>query len=161
ISGQAASFLPASTVQKATTGSAGTFCMEVVPDATVDLSVTCPGGAKIPLATVTAPSTEGARCSGQQCAGIGMQKAGCFRDSDCNQAAGEKCVQGMCKDSRCNSSQTAGGDTPESRVIELGKNAGTFTFTWDMYSIMDRMTLTYEGQVLHDTGCVSGGGSVM
>lgn len=160
ISGAAASFLPSATVQKATTGSAGTFCMEVVPNASVDLSVTCPGGNKISLGTFVAPNLPGARCSGKQCAILGTQKACCFRDEDCDMAAGEKCDKGACESNACNTSQTAGGDTPESRDIELGKKSGTFTFTWDMYSIMDRMIVRYQGQTLFDTGCVSGGGSV-
>lgn len=54
----------------------------------------------------------------------------------------------------CNSVVTAGGDTPESKVIELGKRSGTFGFQWNMGgSIPDRMVIVYEGRNLFDTGC--------
>jgi hypothetical protein len=158
ISGQAAGFLPAATVQKATTGSAGTFCMEVVPNAQVEVSVTCPGGAKVPLGTLTAPNVEGARCSGNQCAQLPTVTACCFRDSDC--ADKESCVNGLCNSNACGAVQSQGGNAPETRTVDLGAASGSFTFSWDMVSIKDRMVVKYEGTVLHDTGCVGGSGSV-
>jgi hypothetical protein len=161
MSGQAASFLSYGTVQRATTGSEGTFCMEVVPNADVALSVACPGGSVVSLGSVVGPDSPGARCSGRNCENLGTLEACCFRDTDCDEAAGETCVKGLCQSNRCDSQQTSGGDAPESRTIELGKASGTFDFTWDMNSIKDHMTVTYEGRVLVDTGCVSGGGSVL
>lgn len=158
ISGKAADFLPATTVQKATTGSDGRFCMEVVPEGQVDLSVTCPGGSKVALGSVIAPNLPGTRCSGSQCPELGTFSACCFKDSDCNQ--GESCTQGVCQSNRCDSSQTAGGDTPETRKIDLGKTSGTFTFSWDMLSVKDQMKVLYDGKELIDTGCVSGAGSM-
>jgi hypothetical protein len=59
----------------------------------------------------------------------------------------------------CNSAQVQGSDTPETRMIEMGKPSGTFNFTWDMYTQKDQMTVSYGGTQLFDTGCVSGSGS--
>ena len=60
----------------------------------------------------------------------------------------------------CDDQQVAGGDTPETRVIEMGATSGTFVFEWEMFTLKDRAIVTYEGNVLHDTGCVGGGGTV-
>ncbi|GMR20311.1 MAG: hypothetical protein BMS9Abin36_0906 [Gammaproteobacteria bacterium] len=54
----------------------------------------------------------------------------------------------------CDATQTAGGDTADTRQVELGKTAGTFDFKYQTYSIKDQMKVTYEGGVLLDTGCV-------
>lgn len=53
----------------------------------------------------------------------------------------------------------AGEDTPETRVIELGKACGSFQFYWATYSQQDRMVVTYEGKVLFDSGCVGSSGT--
>ena len=60
----------------------------------------------------------------------------------------------------CGSVQVAGGDTPVTRTVELGVSSGTFNFSYDTYSIPDRMVVTYQGRVLFDTGCVGASGSV-
>jgi len=60
----------------------------------------------------------------------------------------------------CNTTQTAGGNAPETRVVELGKSSGTFDFNYEMFGIKDRMIVAYEGTQLLDTGCVSGGATV-
>lgn len=59
----------------------------------------------------------------------------------------------------CNSQQVSGANTPETRTIEMGRTSGTFTFEWQMFSVQDRMVVSYEGRTLFDTGCVSGGGT--
>lgn len=59
----------------------------------------------------------------------------------------------------CSQTQNAGGDTPDSRVIALGANSGTFTFSHENYGIRDRITILYDGSTLYDTGCVSNGGT--
>jgi hypothetical protein len=59
----------------------------------------------------------------------------------------------------CNSQQVAGGDTPESRTVELGQSSGAFVFEFSTFSQEDRMTVIYEGGVLFDTGCVGTSGS--
>lgn len=60
----------------------------------------------------------------------------------------------------CSSTQVAGGDTAETRTIQMGKTSGTFSFSYDTYSIADRIVVSYEGQTLFDTGCVGASGSV-
>lgn len=56
----------------------------------------------------------------------------------------------------CSSVVTAGGDTPESHTIQMGKKSGAFTFSYDMASIKDRMVVKYQGATLYDTGCAAG-----
>jgi hypothetical protein len=154
MSGTAAGFLPVNTTQTAITGSAGTFCMEVVPESDLELSVICPGGLTVPLDTAVAPDNA-ARCSGPNCMDLGTYDTCCFRDSDCPQ--GERCVAGECRDSSCGAQQTAGADAPERRVIDFGASSGTFSFTYDMQTVKDQMRVYYEGKELLDTGCVSAG----
>ncbi|MBX3234221.1 MAG: carboxypeptidase regulatory-like domain-containing protein [Labilithrix sp.] len=75
------------------------------------------------------------------------------------------CRDSMCRDnsafqstaSVCATQQVAGGDTPETRTIELGRSRGTFTFYHEAYGKKDQMQVFYEGQQLYDTGCISGG----
>lgn len=55
---------------------------------------------------------------------------------------------------QCSATQNAGGDTPDTRTIELGKPAGTFNFSYQTYSIKDQILVRYEGVTLLDTGCV-------
>ena len=59
----------------------------------------------------------------------------------------------------CSATQNAGGDTPDTRTIELGKTSGTFVFTYDTYSIKDQILVKYLGSTLFDTGCVGASGS--
>jgi hypothetical protein len=56
--------------------------------------------------------------------------------------------------SPCSSVQVAGGDAPETHVIEMGQSSGTFSFYYQTYSIPDEMVVSYQGTVLFDTGCV-------
>ena len=60
----------------------------------------------------------------------------------------------------CNDVVQAGNDLPITQVVNMGKAAGTFNFSWEMYSIKDRMIVRYGSTVLYDTGCVSGNGTV-
>ncbi|MFH1081015.1 MAG: hypothetical protein V1766_12290, partial [Pseudomonadota bacterium] len=56
---------------------------------------------------------------------------------------------------QCNQQQVAGGDTADSRTIEMGKTSGTFRFYYNTYSQKDRIVLScYGGSALYDTGCV-------
>jgi hypothetical protein len=57
----------------------------------------------------------------------------------------------------CNQQNIAGGDTPETRTIELGRSSGTFLFTYNTQNLEDRMLVLYEGRTLFDTGCVGTG----
>jgi hypothetical protein len=60
---------------------------------------------------------------------------------------------------QCSATQNAGGDTPDTRTIELGKPSGTFNFTYDTYSLKDRIIVRYQNNVLFDTGCVGESGT--
>jgi hypothetical protein len=60
----------------------------------------------------------------------------------------------------CSTQQVAGNNTPETRIIEMGKSSGTFSFGYDTFTIPDEMIVTYEGKVLFDTGCVGQSGAV-
>jgi len=59
----------------------------------------------------------------------------------------------------CNDEQVAGGDTPDTRVIQLGLSSGTSEFDFDTFSIPDQIIVSYEGRVLFDTGCVGTSGT--
>jgi hypothetical protein len=59
----------------------------------------------------------------------------------------------------CNQLNVAGFDTPETRVVELGRTSGTFTFSYDTQFQQDRMVVVYEGRTLFDTGCVGTNGT--
>ena len=61
---------------------------------------------------------------------------------------------------QCNQTTQSGSDAPETHNIGLGKSSGTFNFSYEMYSIKDRMTVSVGGQTLYDTGCVSGSRTV-
>ncbi|MFZ1481016.1 MAG: hypothetical protein WAT25_09630, partial [Paracoccaceae bacterium] len=58
----------------------------------------------------------------------------------------------------CNSATGAGSDAPETIDVDLGGFQGTAAFSWEMYSIKDRMTLTSGGRLIHDTNCAAGSG---
>ncbi|MBF0319699.1 MAG: hypothetical protein HQL01_07850 [Nitrospirae bacterium] len=60
----------------------------------------------------------------------------------------------------CNSTAVAGNDTAQTIKVSMGKSSGTFTFSYDTYSVKDQMVVSYEGKTLHDTGCVGKSGSV-
>jgi hypothetical protein len=59
----------------------------------------------------------------------------------------------------CSTQQVAGGDTPDTRTIQMGRSSGSFIFRFETYTVKDRMIVTYEGHVLFDTGCVGASGS--
>jgi len=60
---------------------------------------------------------------------------------------------------QCSALQVSGADTPETRVIDLGINHGTFQFSYETYSQQDEIIVSYEGTVLFDTGCVGASGT--
>lgn len=59
---------------------------------------------------------------------------------------------------QCSTAQTAGGDVPDTRTIDLGKSGGTFVFTYDTQSVKDQMIVRYQGTTLFDSGCVGTNG---
>lgn len=60
---------------------------------------------------------------------------------------------------QCSSTQNAGGDTPDTRTIELGKPAGTFDFSYETYSQQDQILVKYQGNTIFDTGCLGTNGT--
>ena len=59
----------------------------------------------------------------------------------------------------CNTTTQAGGDAPETHTYAMGQSSGTFRFDYDTYAQQDRITVTYEGATLFDTGCVGASGT--
>ena len=60
----------------------------------------------------------------------------------------------------CNEAQTAGGDTPESRTFDVGTNCADLTLAYDTVSVEDAITVSYEGAVVAQTGCVGASASL-
>jgi IPT/TIG domain/Bacterial pre-peptidase C-terminal domain/Repeat of unknown function (DUF5648) len=60
---------------------------------------------------------------------------------------------------QCSTTQNAGGDTPDTRTIELGKTSGSFAFAYQTYTQKDRIVVRYMGSTLFDTGCVGANGT--
>jgi len=67
---------------------------------------------------------------------------------------------GKCVTVNCSDTTISGGDAADTQIIKLGKNAGTFTFDYETYSVPDQIQVLDEGgAVLFDTGCVGANGS--
>lgn len=60
---------------------------------------------------------------------------------------------------QCSTQQVAGADTPETRIIDLGINHGTFQFSYETYSQQDQIIVSYQGNILFDSGCVGASGT--
>lgn len=59
----------------------------------------------------------------------------------------------------CNTTVEGGGGVT-SAVYELGQTSGTFSFTYQAFSVPDRFEVIYQGSTLIDTGTVSGGATL-
>lgn len=59
---------------------------------------------------------------------------------------------------QCDETVQQGTDAPETHVIELGQTSGTFQFEFDTRFIEDQLIVTYENNVLFDSGCVGTNG---
>jgi subtilisin family serine protease len=55
---------------------------------------------------------------------------------------------------------STGGPQASTNVINTGENSGTLAINYDFYSLPDDMRIYYEGNLLYDSGLVSGRGSV-
>jgi len=55
---------------------------------------------------------------------------------------------------RCNE-EVSGGNTADTRIVNLGKSSGTFLFSDQTFAVPDRIVVSYEGRVRVDTGCGS------
>ncbi|MDO8312058.1 MAG: FecR family protein [Sideroxyarcus sp.] len=60
----------------------------------------------------------------------------------------------------CNTTTKAGTNPPQTIIVNVGRNAGTAHFQFQMFDVPDQMTVLYGGQTLADTGCVSHTGNV-
>lgn len=54
----------------------------------------------------------------------------------------------------CGEPSEGNGDVPPSFPIEMGRNAGTFEFSYETRNAKDRIEVFYEGTLLFDSGCV-------
>lgn len=60
---------------------------------------------------------------------------------------------------KCNETVKQGGDKPEVIDVDLGGYQGTAKFSWEHFTIKDRMRVTGGGQLIHDTQCVGFSGA--
>lgn len=58
---------------------------------------------------------------------------------------------------QCSKVQNAGGDQADTRNVPLGATSGSFTLTYEMWTIKDRIRVLHDGAPLFDSGCVSDG----
>ena len=58
---------------------------------------------------------------------------------------------------QCSTVQNAGGDAADMRNVPLGRTSGSFSLSYEMYSIKDQIRVIYDGKTIFDSGCVSGG----
>lgn len=54
----------------------------------------------------------------------------------------------------CNQQAVAGADTPVTQVYDIGLTSTQFLFTYNTYTVEDRMLVFSQGTTLLDTGCV-------
>jgi hypothetical protein len=54
----------------------------------------------------------------------------------------------------CDQQTKAGGNQPEQFWVNIGSTPGTVVLNYDMYSVPDRMIVTYENRQVIDTGCI-------
>jgi hypothetical protein len=129
-------------------GSGTDFTLELDAEGISELvCALCPGDTKVvDLGNCAAGDAGAAASPVQDCSGNS-----CY-DNSAFTAAANAVV--------CNDQQAAGADAPETLTLELGRRQGTFQFTYDMQTQKDRMEVLYEGRVVHDTGCQSGGTTV-
>ena len=85
----------------------------------------------------------------------------CTKNTDC--PAGQSCVNGKCQKGaksppptplKCDNVAKSGGNNPEQFTVQLGNTVGLVTFTYDMFSVPDQMTVTYGGKQVVNTGCI-------
>ncbi|PAV75119.1 hypothetical protein WR25_17616 [Diploscapter pachys] len=72
--------------------------------------------------------------------------------SQCNADANSACATSC---STCDGQEISGADTPVTRRYKMGTMAAkNITFSFETYEIKDRITVSYEGRNLFDSGCV-------
>ena len=60
----------------------------------------------------------------------------------------------------CDQEQVSGGQQGDSREIQLTANEGKINIDYEMYTVPDRLKITYENQVIVDTDFVSGSNKI-
>ena len=70
-------------------------------------------------------------------------------------ATGQVCLKGVCTTIQpCSgTAQVSGGPRPDSRTFSLGTSKGRFEFDYVPFDVVDRFKITYENQVIFDSGC--------
>lgn len=82
-----------------------------------------------------------------------------FYDEELKNGDFGKCPAKKTEDERtvdCSTTTKSGRDKPETIRVKVGRTPGTVKFSYEMYKVKDRMIVSYGGQTLYDTGCVSG-----
>ncbi|CAF2795794.1 unnamed protein product [Rotaria sp. Silwood2] len=59
---------------------------------------------------------------------------------------------------QCNEQTVSGGDTPDGRIIDMGKSRTTVKFSYETYTIKDQIDVYYMNQQVFSTGCVGANG---
>ncbi|CAJ0936121.1 unnamed protein product, partial [Mesorhabditis belari] len=73
--------------------------------------------------------------------------------SQCDAKSDSPCATSSC--SQCDGQQVAGANTPVTRRYNMGtKQAANLQFLYETFSVPDRITVTYEGDEIFDSGCV-------
>lgn len=106
-----------------------------------------------------------ARCRGAHRTGSGERGKLLFAEAEknyrslrgaCGTKLGEPARQPEPVVIACNTISKAGTNPPQTITVNVGRVAGTVRFSYDMYRVPDHMEVQYGGQVVADTGCVSG-----
>jgi hypothetical protein len=60
----------------------------------------------------------------------------------------------------CSTATKSGKDAPATVTVKVGYNQGTAKFSYNLFTVKDRMIVEYAGQTLLDTGCTNGSRTV-
>jgi beta-lactam-binding protein with PASTA domain len=61
----------------------------------------------------------------------------------------------------CNSEVRQGGNTPETIILDTGDYQGNARFSWEMFTVKDRMRVYLGNRLLQDTGCADHAGETL
>ena len=62
---------------------------------------------------------------------------------------------------QCNEQTVAGGSTPDDRIIDVGKANTTVKFSYETYTVKDRIDVYYKNKQIFSTGCVGASGNAV
>jgi hypothetical protein len=84
----------------------------------------------------------------------------CCKDEDCGDPTQFECECSLCT-TQCPTQQRSGGQGFTSFSVNMFKTKGTFSVSYQMYTVPDQLKIYYEGAVVFSTGgLVSGGQTV-